>query len=111
MKLNYKEAAEVAAIIRTPFGFPDNKGRETGYVCTIQPVDVTEGGDGYWCPKSITDPGAWFRVHGSPTRAGLGFGPAFNYSFWPTRAAAWNESTRLAEQCRKSYLKKFSPAK
>lgn len=90
------------------FGFPDDRGRECGYTVEITRIEVGENGR-YWAGRDVTHAGTWFRVHGSPTRAGQSFGPSFNYANFETRAEAENHATKLIARCRKSYTKKFAP--
>lgn len=109
-ELSFRNAGEPAVVANTPFYVTDKQGRDCAYRATIVTIIVSESLDGNYCPPAVNAPGKWYLLHGCPTRNGHDYGPSFNYSFWPTYEAAWAHASKMADNARKSYAKKFAKA-
>ena len=102
------------------YGFTDKAGRKVGYSWSIRSCrfDAIREGDldadqtrfnyGYYSIEDDKVGVTFFRMHGTPTRNGKGYGPAFNYVDCATLEAARRLAVGRVEAARKRDAKKFA---
>ena len=90
-------------------GFTDTKGRAVGYAWTITAIEfVDHAGEYSYVSRPADAPRHVFQLHGTPTRGGKNYGPAFNWALYDTLEEARQHAVKRVEQARKRDAKKFA---
>ena len=118
-KCNMIQSADISSAL-VNFDFTDQKGRTVGYkwsISTVTYVALTEAElaelakqpypYGYYSAPDEIVGITKFRMHGTPTRDGKGYGPAFNYTDCETLEEANRLVAKRVVQAEKRDAKKF----